>query len=80
MTQRSRILQYMKEAPDHSISSMEAFNYFGATRLAAVVFDLKEKGYNIITLDEEGINRYGESVRYARYRLDMDSVNQVEGK
>lgn len=80
MTQKSRILSYMKECPDHSITSMEAFQKFGATRLAAVVFDLKESGYNIITIPEESINRYGESVRYARYRLDMNSVKQMEDK
>jgi len=80
MTQQSRILKYMKECPDHSITSMDAFQKFGATRLSAVVFELKKKGYNIVTIDEEGINRYGEAVRYGRYRLDMTSVSQVEGK
>ena len=80
MTQTSRILSYMKECPDHSITSMEAFKKFGATRLADVVFRLKNKGYNIVTIDEEGVNRYGEPTRYARYRLDMRSVQQVEGK
>lgn len=80
MTQISRILSYMKECPDHSITSMEAINKFGATRLADVVFRLKNKGYNIVTIDEEGVNRYGEPTRYARYRLDMRSIQQVEGK
>jgi hypothetical protein len=70
----------MKECPDHSITSMEAFKKFGATRLADVVYRLKNKGYNIVTIDEEGVNRYGEPTRYARYRLDMRSIQQVEGK
>ena len=80
MTQQSRILQYMKNQPDHSMTSMDAIQNFGATRLAAIVFDLKEKGYNITTIIEESLNRYGEPTRYARYRLDMTSVSQVEGK
>lgn len=80
MTQQSRILQYMKNQPDHSMTSMDAIQNFGATRLSAIVFDLKEKGYNITTIMEEGLNRYGEVTRYARYRLDMTSVSQVEGK
>lgn len=80
MTQQSRILTFMKNSPDHSMTSMDAIQNFGATRLAAVVFDLKEKGYDITTIMEEGFNRYGEPVRYARYRLDMKSVKQVEGK
>ena len=80
MTQQSRILQYMKNCPDHSMTSMDAIQNFGATRLAAVVFQLKDKGYNITTIMEDGYNRYGEPVRYARYRLDMKSVEQVEGK
>lgn len=80
MTQRSRVLSYMKNSPDHSITSMEAISNFGATRLASIVYDLRGKGYNIISIPEESFNRFGEEVRYVRYRLDMSSVNQVEGK
>lgn len=80
MTLRSRVLSYMKECPDHSITSMEAISNFGATRLASIIFDLRERGYNIISIPEESFNRYGESARYVRYRLDMKSIEQVEGK
>jgi hypothetical protein len=76
MTQNKRILNYLEEAPDHSITSMEAFERFGITRLAARIFELKDSGHNIITINEEGINRYGEAVRYARYRLIISALKE----
>ena len=78
MTQRARILHHMKSVKDHSITSMEAFQKYGATRLSAIIFDLREIGYNIVSIPEESVNRYGEPTRYVRYRLDMKSVPKVE--
>ena len=78
MTQRARILHYLKTTRDHSITSMEAFQKFGATRLSAIIFDLREYGYNIVSIPEESLNRYDEPCRYVRYRLDMKSVKAVE--
>ena len=49
------------------ITPIDAFKDLGITRLSAVVFDLKEKGVNIITDIEHGKNRYGKPTRYARY-------------
>ena len=69
MTQRARVLQYMRECPDHSITSMEAFKKFGATRLSAIIFDLRAKGHDIQSIWEESTNRYGEPCTYVRYRL-----------
>ena len=78
MTQIARILQHMKVTKDHSITSMEAFQKYGATRLAAIIFELRQRGYDIVSIPEESANRYGEDVRYVRYRLDMRSVAKVE--
>lgn len=66
--QRVRILKYLREHPE-GITSMEAFELFGITRLSAVVFDLRHQQHNVVTVMETGSNRDGDDVRYARYIL-----------
>lgn len=65
--QKVRVLQHLKS--HGSLTSMEAFEKYGITRLAAVIFDLRELGHDIRTFDMEGQNRYGEATRYAKYVL-----------
>ena len=62
-----RVLEYIQEFG--SITSLEAFSDLGDTRLAATIYNLKKKGYNIESSTEININRYGEAVHYSRYRL-----------
>ena len=38
-------------------------------RLGARVYDLRERGYNIVKDMERSVNRYGKPVSYAVYRL-----------
>lgn len=59
------ILNYMKE--NNGITSKEAFEEFGVTRLAACIFDLRQKGYLIDTLMLETTTRFDEPTRYAKY-------------
>jgi len=51
------------------LTSKEAFERYGITRLSARIKELREMGYDIKTFMEEGENRYGEAVRYGRYVL-----------
>ena len=67
MTHRERVLLYMRE--HGSISSMEAFQDLGVTRLSAAIFDLKRDGHEIKTQRERTVNRFGEKVYFARYSL-----------
>ena len=46
-TQMSRIANYMMQG--YHITPLEALNKFGSLRLAAVIFNLREKGYVIQT-------------------------------
>ena len=66
-TQMSEILAYMQAG--NRITSMQAIEMFGATRLSAIIFDLRKAGYNIITHDIVGKNRYGGVCQYAEYEL-----------
>ena len=63
----SEILRYM-ESHD-GITSAEAFEKFGATRLSAIIFCLRKKGYNIETKERVGIDRYGRVNYFAEYVL-----------
>ena len=66
-TQKERILDYIKEYG--SISSWEAYSELGITQLGARLDQLKREGYMFSTEFEKGKNRYGEVVKYKRYRL-----------
>lgn len=61
------ILQHLQN--NVGITSMEAFELYGVTRLAAIVFNLRGCGYHIVTVSKEGKDRYGHYCRYAEYRL-----------
>ena len=66
MTQCDRILDYMDSFG--SISTMEAFNDLGVTRLASRIHDLRRMGFTILSETKTSKNRFGESVHYSVYR------------
>ena len=63
----SEVLRHLKE--HGSITSNEAWELFGATRLSAIVFQLRKKGYEIETVTMGMTDRYGHAVNYAKYVL-----------
>lgn len=69
--QTRAIKLYLEEG--NTLTSMEAFEKFGCTRLSARVKDLRDSGYNIVTIMCEGNTRYGDTCRYAKYRLALTS-------
>lgn len=76
MTKTQAVLDWLKTHA--SISSMEATKNFGATRLSAIIFNLKRKGYNIETVRCEGTDRFGNPMRFARYYLRDSPVDSGE--
>lgn len=54
----------------HSITSKQAFEDYGVTRLAAIIFNLRKSGMPIVTIDREAKDRYDNTVRFAEYRLE----------
>lgn len=68
MTQKEMVLEYM--ADYGSITSLDAFREFGITRLADVIYKLKNDGHNIVTTMETSKNRYGKAVSYGRYTFE----------
>ena len=67
MTQCEMVLKYLERY--ETITPIEAMNGFGIMRLGARIWDLKHNGHDIRRKMVTGKNRYGETVRYAEYRL-----------
>ena len=66
MTQCERVLQYMDDFGE--ISTLQAFNDLGVTRLASRIHDLRCMGFPIEKRMASSKNRYGETCHYAVYR------------
>lgn len=58
-----------------NITSLEAIELYGCTRLSAKIYDLKKDGVNITKQMEKGKNRFGRVVKYARYYLVKEKKN-----
>ena len=68
MTQTEKILTYMRDYG--SITPLDALAEFGCMRLAARIADIRATGIPITSTMEISKNRYGETVRYSRYKLE----------
>lgn len=66
-TQIGAVLDHMRT--NGSITSMEAIENYGATRLSGLIFELKKQGHCIITEMQQGKNRFGGNCNYAKYIL-----------
>lgn len=67
MTQRQAVLEWLKSGD--TITSFDAFKELGVTRLSAIIFNLRQEGYNIESEDLKTTNRFGGKVTFSRYRL-----------
>ena len=62
---QQRVFDYIVE--NGSITSLEAIEHFGETRISARIFELKKKGVPIETKWLSVTNRYGEKRRVKKY-------------
>ena len=67
-SQKSEILKYLK-THKRGITSLQAIELFGATRLADIIFRLQKEGYEFEKEDVTRKNRYGHVVTFVRYKL-----------
>lgn len=68
MTQNEIVYRHLKENPKQGISPMEAFRYYGITRLGGRIFELRERGIVIdTTMETKKVG--GHARNYARYTL-----------
>ena len=62
-----KVLNHLEEYK--TITSLEAIELYGATRLSAIIFNLRKRGYNIITEDLPFVDRFGTKSHYGKYIL-----------
>ena len=74
-TQCDRVLDYI--ATNGSITAWQAMQDLGIMQLAARVFELKKKGYNIVTETKTKVDRYGDTFYYKVYFLE-EKEEQME--
>ena len=52
MNQKDQVLKHLRKK--NSLTSWDAIQLYGITRLADTIFQLKSKGYDIMTVNESG--------------------------
>lgn len=67
-TQLNEVLKYMK-SHKRGITSWVAFERFGITRLADIIYKLKKLDYEIASEQITKKNRYGHVCNFSRYYL-----------
>lgn len=63
-----KVLEHLKEYG--CITSLEAIELYGATRLSAIIFNLRKRGYKIETIDLPFVDRFGTKSTYGKYVLN----------
>ena len=71
MTKTQAVLMHLES--EGSITSWEAIRDYGATRLSAIIYNLRHK-YNLSIENEwiEFTDRYGSKARYVKYNLKKE--------
>ena len=68
LSQKDKVLRHLKQIGH--ITPLDAFNDYAIMRLAAIVFDLKDEGYDIKSEFISSRNRFGEKVSFSKYTLN----------
>ena len=66
-SQNRMVLEHLKKFG--GITSMEAIELYGITRLSGRIYDLRHLGYVIKGTTMQCVNRFGKVVRFRRYEL-----------
>lgn len=67
VTKLQKVLEHLQQ--NGTITSIEAIELYGATRLSDIIFNLRKRGYNIETKMLDTIDRYGNPCHYGKYFL-----------
>ena len=69
MTQNERVLRHLEDVGE--LSPVDAMERYGIMRLGARIWDLRREGHRITRTMKSCTNRYGDTVRYASYRMEV---------
>ena len=67
-TQTDLVEQHLKEKG--TITTWEAFEIYGITRLSDKIYQLRNKDYKITSINTTKKNRYGHYVTFSTYTLE----------
>ena len=70
VTKTAQVLEHLKN--HGTITSWQAIQEYGATRLSAIIFNLRKDGYDIDTKTELTKDRNGNVCQYAKYILNRE--------
>lgn len=70
-----KVLEHLKKYG--SITSLEAIELYGATRISAIIFNLRKCGYDIETIKIPFVDRFGNSAVFGKYVLKGIDVHMV---
>lgn len=77
MSKTKAVLLHLEEKWE--ITSWEAIKEYGATKLSAIIFNLRHKyKLNIITEPIKFIDRYGDKANYGKYILIKENQDGTE--
>ena len=65
-----QVLNHLKQYG--TITSWQAIQQYGATRLASIICNLRKRGYDIHTIKMEDTDRNGNTCQYAKYVLKRE--------
>lgn len=68
MTQKEKVLKYLQTGK--GLSTMQAINWWGITRLSGRIFEIREDGHNIISTMKPVKTRDGKKTMIAVYTLE----------
>ena len=71
VTHKQRVLDAMQNG--RTISPWYAINNLGNTRLSATIHSLKKDGHEISCEIVKGTNKFGDEIRYAKYKLEKQA-------
>lgn len=67
MNKTEKVLEHLRK--HGTITSLEAIELYGATRLSDIIYRLRKKGHNIKTEDLPFTDRFGSKSTYGEYTL-----------
>lgn len=63
-----KVLEHLQK--NGTITSLEAIELYGATRLGDIIYRLRKKGFDIDTIELPFVDRYGTKSAYGKYVLN----------
>ena len=76
MGQKEMVLQVLSSG--RGLTAAEAINTYGIGRLASRICELRKASYPILSIRTQGTNRYGDTVYFDTYKLDMEKYKGVK--